>query len=103
MNTFEINDSNLDVLIFAYTLLKHLELKQNGEKEQLKWNGKIRELKDFVTLALKSEGKWSTKKNGKPSSHYMFAEENGEFILNYWSSQKTLMFQGKSTELVEKK
>ena len=65
MNTFEANDSNLDVLIFADTLLKHLELKQIGEKEQLKWNGKIRKLKDFVTLVLKR----STKKNGKPSIH----------------------------------
>ena len=83
MNTFEANDSNLDVLIFADTLLKHLVRKQIGEKEQLKWNGKIRELKDFVTLVLKSEDKWSTKKYGKSFTHYMFAEKNGEFILNY--------------------
>ena len=31
----------------------------------------------------------------------MLAEENGEFILNYWSSRKTLLFQGKNTELAE--
>ena len=108
MNTFEANDSNLDVLFFADTLLKHLELKQIGKKEQLKWNGKIRKLKNFVTLVLKSEGKLSTKKSrernqyGKSSTHDMFAEENSEFILNYWSSRKTLLFQGKNTELVKK-
>ena len=33
----------------------------------------------------------------------MFPEENGEFILNYWLSRKSLLFQGKNTELVEKK
>ena len=91
MNTFEANDSNLDVVIFADTLLKHLERKQIGEKEQLKWNGKTCELKDFVTLVLKSEGKWSTKKYGKSATH-LFAEEIGEFMLNYWSSWKTLLF-----------
>ena len=50
--TFEANDSNLEVLIFADTLLKHLLRKKIGEKEHLKWNGKIRELKDFFTLVL---------------------------------------------------
>ena len=50
VNTFETNYSNLDVLIFADTFLKHVERKQIGEKEHLKWNGKIRKLKDFVTL-----------------------------------------------------
>ena len=33
----------------------------------------------------------------------MFPEVNGEFILNYWLSRKSLLFQGKNTELVEKK
>ena len=28
---------------------------------------------------------------------------NGEFILNYCSSRKTLLFQGKNTELIEQK
>ena len=102
VNTFEANESNLDVLIFVDTLLEQLVRKQIREKEQLKWNGKIRELKYFVTLVLKNEGKWSTKKHGKSSTHYMFAEENGEFILNCWWSRKTLLFQGKNTELVEK-
>ena len=49
---------------------------------------------------LKSEGNDQQRKS---STRYMFAEENDEFILNYRSSQKTLLFQGKNTELVERK
>ena len=57
VNTFEANDSNLDVLIFAETLLKHPVRKKIREKEQLKWNSKIRELKVLSLLYLKVKAK----------------------------------------------
>ena len=41
---------------FADTLAKHLTKKVVGNKEQLKWNGGLNELMDFVTFVLKLEG-----------------------------------------------
>ena len=50
------------ILLFGETLLKHLERRTRKEKQQLKWSGKVQELKEFVTLVLKASGSWSMKK-----------------------------------------
>ena len=44
-----------DVLIFA-DILKHLSRKTQKGKTQVKWTGKLSELKDFVALLLDSQG-----------------------------------------------
>ena len=52
-------------VLFADTLLKHLtRKKENGDKEQLKWYGDIKELEDFVTHILKMSGNWKQSKVG---------------------------------------
>ena len=38
-----------DFLLFGETLFKHLERRITKGKQQLKWNGKVQELKEFVT------------------------------------------------------
>ena len=48
-----------DILLFEETLLNHIERRTTKRKQQLKWNGKVQELKEFVTLVLKASGSWS--------------------------------------------
>ena len=49
-------------------------------KQQLKWNGDVQELKEFVTLVLRASGPWSTKKYaGKVNQH--ICQENKSVIL----------------------
>ena len=103
----EINQENdlTDVLLFADTLLANLRKTKSRGKELLKWEGKIQDLKDFVELVLKSKGASMTKPRGKKNSHHIFKEENGDYILNWWPTTKTLSLQGESgiTEKIEKK
>ena len=55
-------DDKADLLIFEESLLKHLEKTNEKGTETIKWNSKISDLKDFVTLLIKEEGKWSSEK-----------------------------------------
>ena len=64
-NGFEKKDCQeveQDILLLGETLLKHLERRTTKGKQQLKWNGKVQELQEFVTLVLKASGSWSTRK-----------------------------------------
>ena len=64
--TQEEDLENVDVLVFRDTLISHLGLKKEKGKDRLKWNGSITDLKDFLILILKEDGKWqSRKQNGK--------------------------------------
>ena len=46
--------------------IKYLAKKKDkGDKEQLKWNGNLTELQDFVTLVLKLTGNWKQSKLGE--------------------------------------
>ena len=58
----EDNTKNTDAeyLIFGDSLLKHL-IKNGKGKMKLKWTGKIKNFKHFVSLILKCEGNWHTK------------------------------------------
>ena len=55
-------DDEADLLIFEESLLKHLEKTNEKRTETMKWNGKISDLKDFVTLLIKEERKGSSEK-----------------------------------------
>ena len=48
---------NADVLVFRDTLISHLDLKKEKGKDRLKWYGSITDLKDFLILMLKEDGK----------------------------------------------
>ena len=66
------------------------------------WSGKIQELKDFVSLILKKEGNWTSKKV-KSKPQHVFEDTEGKFIINWWTSSKTLNVQGDRAEDIEKK
>ena len=51
-------------VLFADTFAKHLTKEIVWNKEQLKWNGGLNELMDFVTFVLKLEGKWKQSRVG---------------------------------------
>ena len=65
------------------------------------WSGKIQELKDFVSLILKMEGNWISKKVKSKPQHVF--DEEGKFIINLWTSSKTLNVQGDRAEDIEEK
>ena len=57
-------------ILYADLLMKYLAKKKDkGDKEQLKWNGNLTELQDFVTLVLKLTGNWKQSKvGGRPKA-----------------------------------
>ena len=55
--TQEEDLENADVLVFRDTLISHLDLKKEKRKDRLKWYGSITDLKDFLILILKEDGK----------------------------------------------
>ena len=63
-------------------------------KQQLKWNGKVQEVKEFVTLVLKASGSWSTKKYAGKVNQHIFQEKKKSYTINFWPSKKTLTVQG---------
>ena len=71
-------------------------------KENFVWSGKIQELKDFVSLILKKEGNWTSKKV-KSKRQHVFEDTEGKFIINQWTSSKTLNVQGDRAEDIEEK
>ena len=76
-----------DILLFGETLLKHLERRKTRGKQQLKWNGKVRELKKFVTLVLKAGGSWSTKKYAGKVNQHIFQEKKKSYTINFWPNK----------------
>ena len=84
-------------IIFGDTLLKYLDkVKAKADKEQLKWNGDLQQLKDFITLILNLRGTW--KKVGTKNT---FREANGKLMINWWHTNKTLSLQGSGDTVEE--
>ena len=84
-------DEQALVLLFADTLLKYLAKRKVKGKTNYKFDGTLDELKDFVSLVLKSKGKWTGKKNiGKQT----FSDSKAKLALSWWPTSKTLQLQG---------
>ena len=75
----ESDNEEADVLLFADSLLSCLSGKKVKGKENFMWFGKIQELKDFVSLILKKEGNWTSKK--VKVSHSMYSKTQKENLL----------------------
>ena len=89
------------MLVFRETLISHLGLKKEKGKDRLKWNGSITDLKDFLILILKEDGKWqSRKENGK--TIHTFQQAKSKFKLTWWVSSKTFNIQGGAEKYIEK-
>ena len=52
-------------------------------------------LKDSVTLILKKDGQWRTKKSSGGKLMDYFTEKSSLFVLNFWPKSKTITVQGK--------
>ena len=94
----ESENEEADVLLFADSVSK----KKVKGKENLMWSDKIQELKDFVSLILKKEGNWTSKKVQRKPQH-VFEDTEGKFIINWWTSGKTFNVQGDGAEEIEEK
>ena len=90
----------VDLRIQMY--LKNLRKTKQRGKDQIKWEGTIQDLKDFVELILKNTSTWTKKSSGKRSYH-VFKEKGGEFTLSWWPSSKTISLQGNSENVAENK
>ena len=95
-------------VLFADTLAKYLTKKLVGNKEQLKWNGGLSELMDFVTFVLKPEGKWKQSRAGgkqkpdqPPHLKHTFQDSKLNITVHWWWSSKTLLFQGGQKRIIE--
>ena len=51
-----------DKILFADTLLKYFDKRTECGKTNYEWDGKPDQLKDFITLILKRDGQWKSKK-----------------------------------------
>ena len=99
--TQEEDLENVDMLVFRDKLISHLGLKKEKGKDRLKWNGSITDLKDFLILILKEDGKWqSRKQNGK--TIHIFQQAKSKFNLTWWVSSKTFNIQGGDEKYFEK-
>ena len=98
----ESDNEEADVLLFADSLLSCLSRKKVKGKENFMWSGKIQELKDFVSLILKKEDNWTSKKV-KSKPQHVFEDTERKFIINWWTSSKTLNVQGDRAENIEEK
>ena len=60
----KIHREGAEKLLFSDSLLKYLNKRKEKGKKNYKWDGSLQTLKDFVTLILKKDGQWRTKKSG---------------------------------------
>ena len=91
----DTSDQEIDnaiILLFEDTLTKHLGRRTEGRKKKLKWNGTFIDLRDFVSLILQVNGKWTSKQEQKFEVH-SFIEEKAKFRLTWWTSSKTVFIQ----------
>ena len=86
-------DDEADLLIFEENLLKHQEKTNEKGTETIKWNGKISDLKDFVTLLIKEEGKWSSEKISNKKTQ-IFTQKDSKFTISWKNANKTLDVDG---------
>ena len=86
-------DDEAGPLIFEESLLKHLEKTNEKGTETTKWNGRISDLKDFVTLLIKEEGKWSSEKISNKKTQ-IFTQKDSKFTISWKNANKTLNVDG---------
>ena len=91
----EIHLEGAEKLLFSDSLLKYLDKRKEKGKKNYKWDGSLQTLKDFVTLILKKDGQWRTKKSGGGKLMDYFTEKSSLFVLNFWPKSKTITVQGK--------
>ena len=91
----EIHLEGAEKLLFSDSLLKYLDKRKEKGKKNYKWDGSLQTLKDFVTLILKKDGQWRTKKSGGGKLMDYFTEKSSLFVLNFWPKSKTVTVQGK--------
>ena len=82
-------------------LLSCLSRKKVKGKKNFMWSDKMRELKDLVSLILKKEGNWTSKKV-KSKPQHVFEDTEGKFIINWWTSSKTLTLRAIEQKTSEK-
>ena len=85
----EIHLEGAEKLLFSDSLLKYLDKRKEKGKKNYKWDGSLQTLKDFVTLILKKDGQWRTKKSGGGKLMDYFTEKSSLFVLNFWPKSKT--------------
>ena len=95
----ESENEEAHLLSFVDSLLSCLSRKKS---ERIRKSGKIQEMEDFVSLILKKEGNWTSKKF-KSKPQHVFEDTEGKFIINRWTSSKTLNVQGDQAEDIEEK
>ena len=85
--------------------MKYLERWTSKRRQQLKWIGKVQELKEFVAVVLKASGSQSTKKYAGKVNQYIFQEKKKSYSINFWPSKTTLIVQGneKTAERINSK
>ena len=91
----EIHLDRAEKLLFSDSLLKYLDKRKEKGKKNYKWDGSLQTLKDFVTLILKKDGQWRTKKSCGGKLMDYFTEKSSLFVLNFWPKSKTITVQGK--------
>ena len=99
--TQEEDPENVDALVFRNTLISHLGLKKEKGKAGLKWNRSITDLKDFLILILKKDGKWQSRKQIGKTIH-IFQQVKSKFKPAWWVSSKTFNIQGGDEKCIEK-
>ena len=76
----EIHLEGAEKLLFSDSPLKYLDKRKEKGKKNYKWDGSLQTLKDFVTLILKKDGQWRTKKSGDGRLMDYFTEKSSEFL-----------------------
>ena len=81
-------------IFFADSLLKYIDKRTERGKTNFKWDGEPTQLKDFITLILKRNGQWKTRKAGAGKQMFIFKDKSANLTMNLWQSSKTLTVQG---------
>ena len=81
-------------ILFADSLLKYIDKRTERGKTNFKWDGEPTQLKDFITLILKRNGQWKTRKAGARKQMFIFQDKSANLTMNFWQSSKTLTVQG---------
>ena len=82
-------------LLFSDSPLQYLDKRKEKGKKNYKWDELLQTFKDFVTLILKNDRQWRTKKSGGGKLMDYFTRKSSQFVLNFWPKSKTITEQGK--------
>ena len=69
-------------ILFANSLLKYIDKRTERGKTNFKWDGEPTQLKDFITLILKRNGQWKTRKAGTGKQMFIFQDKSANFTMN---------------------